>query len=79
MISANNWTNLPGMFTISGVYGLKNSADNGDVEKSTQDLIDRYKKQGFSYIGTTNKIFNDDYYNYYATWTKIYLIPNQAV
>ena len=78
-ISANTWTNLPGMFSISGVYGLKNSADNGDVEKRTQDLIDRYKKQGFSYIGTTNKIFNDDYYNYYATWTKIYLIPNQAV
>lgn len=79
VISANNWINLPGIFTINGVYGLKNSADNGDVEKRTQDLIDCYKKQGFSYIGTTNKIFNDDYYNYYATWTKIYLISNQAV
>ena len=79
VISANNWINLPGIFTINGVYGLKNSADNGDVEKRTQNLIDCYKKQGFSYIGATNKIFNDDYYNYCATWTKIYLIPNQAV
>ena len=65
-VIVNKWSNLPGMFVVQGVYGLKNSEDgNGNVEQRTQDLIDRYKKQGFSYIGTTNKLFNDDYYNFY--------------
>lgn len=79
-VIVNQWSSLPGTFTVRGVYGLKNSEDgNGDVEQRTQNLIDHYKQQGFSYIGTTNKLLNDDYYNYYATGTYLYLVPNKPV
>lgn len=79
-VIVNSWENLPGMFRISGVQGQKNDGDNnGDVEKRSQALIDHYRKQGFSYIGTTNKLYNDDYYNNYADGTYIYLVPNKPV
>lgn len=76
----DQWVSVPGMFNVSGVYGTKVDGDNnGNVEQRTKDLIDRYKKQGFSYLGTTNKLYNDDYFNYYATGTSVKLLPNKAV
>ena len=79
-VIVNQWTSLPGMFTIQGVYGTRIDGDgNGDVEKKTSDLINHYAKQGFSYVWTTGKYYNSDYYNYYAKRTSLYLLPNKPV
>lgn len=79
-VIVDDWTTLPGSFSVQGVYGTRVDGDgNGDVEKKTSDLINRYKNQGFSYVGNTGKYLNSDYYNYYQTAGHIYLIPNKSV
>ncbi|WP_297818183.1 mucin-binding protein [uncultured Lactobacillus sp.] len=73
------WQTLPGMFTTKGVSGITYEHDNGDVEKKSADLINKYLNQGFSYLGTNGKVYNKDYYNIYSTGTSIHLVPNKNV
>lgn len=73
----NTWTNFTRMFSISEFTAWR-IVRISDVESVLKIWLTVTRSRA-SPIGTTNKIFNDDYYNYYATWTKIYLIPNQAV
>ena len=76
---SGGWHELPGMFGMQGSTGKTYEATNGDIEKKTSDLINKYINQGFSYLGTNAKVYNKDYYNVYSTGTYLHLIPNKNV
>ncbi|QNQ81425.1 mucin-binding protein [Lactobacillus sp. PV034] len=70
---------LPGEIEIKGQQGKTYGEANGDIEKEYQDLINRYNKQGYSWLGTFNYVKNDEYYNINAPDSMVYLIPNKPV
>ena len=73
------WEKLPGGFNATGVYGVTYEEENGDIEAKYQAMIDRYQKQGYSYVGTFNYHKNSDYFNFNEAGISVDLIPNKPV
>ncbi|QNQ81424.1 mucin-binding protein [Lactobacillus sp. PV034] len=73
------WENLPGGSAVTGVYGTTYGEENGNLEEKEQVMINRYEKQGYTYVGTFNYHKNSDYYNFNEGGVAVNLIPNQPV
>ena len=68
------------VFQVSGVQGMKyQNEQNGDVEARMDAVINKYKNQGYTYVGTFNYHQNDDYYNWNEASTALNLVPNKPV
>ncbi|EDX43008.1 YSIRK signal domain/LPXTG anchor domain surface protein [Limosilactobacillus reuteri] len=67
------------VFNVSGVKGLTYEHDNGDIEAKIDNLVKKYRNQGYTYMGTFNYHKNTDYYNWNEASTSINLIPNKPV
>ena len=79
--SNGQWSTIDAkdIFTTSGVKGNTYEHDHGDLQAKYQHLIDKYTKQGYTYVGTGNWHANDDYYNWNETSTNVNLVPNKNV
>ena len=73
------WEPLPGGVSATGIYGVTYEEENGDIEAKYQAMIDRYQKQGYSYVGTFNYHKNSDYFNFNEAGISVDLIPNKPV
>ena len=76
---APSYDYLPDQIEVQGQSGKTYAQANGDIEAKYQDLMKRYEKQGYSWIGTFNYFKNNDYYNIEAVDSLLYLIPNKPV
>jgi hypothetical protein len=78
-VIGTKWSTMPGYFSVSGVYGLKYSDDNGDVNAKINELIKKYADQGFTYLGFVGTHDNNDYYNYRQAGIWLHFVPNKNV
>ena len=78
-VIGTKWSAIPGYFPVSGVYGLKYSDDNGDVNAKINELIKKYADQGFNYLGFVGTHDNNDYYNYRQAGIWLHFVPNKNV